>query len=318
MIQSSRWPTAIVVALLAAVALAAGPATLTPAAVKADLDGLLAATDGIERRQADIAAIVKGLPASWRVDVGGHTLELRCDWIRRDLLALAHTPDPKAAAAAIRSRIRRSRADLDACEAAPADRSAERARAAAILAAPEFAGVHGPTPFDRLKQRVLDYLVDLLGRLLGSSDVPAVGRIVIYGLLALAILATLGWVYRTLRRPAAGETILPADAPVSSKNWLVWLAEARAAATRLAWPDAVRLAYWAGVSSLESRHLWPPDRARTPREYLRLLPPEHEYGGPLRFLTSTFERVWYGRETADDMTFAAAVDALERLGCGSR
>ena len=60
------------------------------------------------------------------------------------------------------------------------------------------------------------------------------------------------------------------------------------------WRDAIHLAYWAGISFLERQGFWKPDRARTPREYLRLSL-RSEYRETLRALTQIFELAWYAK-----------------------
>jgi hypothetical protein len=61
--------------------------------------------------------------------------------------------------------------------------------------------------------------------------------------------------------------------------------------------------------------MWPPDRARTPREYLRLLPWSSGYQPALTALTRDFEVVWYGKQEADAQAFSRALERLEQLGC---
>jgi Domain of unknown function (DUF4129) len=313
MMRKICWLAALVV-LCGAGASALAAAALTPAAYRAELDRLIAGSDGLEQRPGDIEAVARSLPQSWRVEAGGRTFEIPCSGVRGDLEALRRRPNAPGGAR-LRARLRQLRDDLDAYETPPPDRRAERARLAAILARTEFADVHGPTWFERLKQRALAYLLDLLGSVLGLSSVPVISRFLIYGLLALALLAILFWVHRSLRAGAEPDSILPTTAPASATRWEVWLGDARAAAARGEWRDAVRLAYWAGISSLESRGLWPADRARTPREYLRLVPREDERRAPLASISTTFELVWYGRQEADAGTFSGAVADLERLGC---
>jgi uncharacterized protein DUF4129 len=125
------------------------------------------------------------------------------------------------------------------------------------------------------------------------------------------------WMYRTIRSSAAHETILAGPLPVSAKEWTVWLAEARAAANRGDWRDAIHLAYWCSISYLEARGVWRPDRARTPREYLRLMPPSSADRPALAALTQGFELVWYGMQDADADAFAQALAQLKKLGCPS-
>ena len=89
----------------------------------------------------------------------------------------------------------------------------------------------------------------------------------------------------------------------------------RAAAERGDWREAVHLAYWAGISFLEAQGLWRPDRARTPREYLRLLPPANTARPALQALTRSFEQIWNAQRPASDSDYGAALSHLEALGC---
>ena len=116
---------------------------------------------------------------------------------------------------------------------------------------------------DRLKQRITELIIRLLGRAFSSSAVPVISNIVVYGLIALAVLALAYWMYRSVRDSARLETIMPVGAPVSAKGWLLWISEARAAAARGDCRDAIHLAYWAGISFLEMQGAWHPDIART-------------------------------------------------------
>jgi hypothetical protein len=105
-----------------------------------------------------------------------------------------------------------------------------------------------------------------------------------------------------------------ANLPVSAKEWVVWLAEARAAAAKGEWRDAIHLAYWAGISFLERQGMWKPDKARTPREYLRLLG-TNEYRETLNALTRIFELAWYANRGASERSFSETLQELEKLGC---
>jgi len=59
--------------------------------------------------------------------------------------------------------------------------------------------------------------------------------------------------------------------------------------------------------------LWPADRARTPREYLRLVLPGNARHDDLRRLTQCFETCWYGSETATQPDCETARLLFERL-----
>lgn len=292
----------------------AAPAMMTPAEYRAELQHLLAAAPRLDDR-SEGAAVLAALPPAWRVKAGQHEFVVSTDWLRGELAALRQKPTPEIRLR-IERRLERLLADLDAYDAPPPDSSNDRRTLSAILAGREFSPVHGPTWLDRLKQRIAELLLRLVGRIFGSSSFPVIASTVVYVLVGLAVLLTALWVYRTL---AGGKVqpVVPECVPISAKEWSVWLSEAREAAAAGRWRDAVRLGYWAAISCLESRGVWPPDRARTPREYLRLLPPASEHRPTLSALTHIFEPVWYGSQAAGAATFAQTVADLERLGAVS-
>jgi hypothetical protein len=81
------------------------------------------------------------------------------------------------------------------------------------------------------------------------------------------------------------------------------------------WRRAIHLAYWAGISFLEENGAWKPDRARTPREYLRIMGARKPQYPVLAALTKKFEVVWYGHEDAGETDYRETLGQLERLGC---
>jgi hypothetical protein len=133
--------------------------------------------------------------------------------------------------------------------------------------------------------------------------------------IALAACALAVWLYRTARqRPLQRDREIILFAP-SAKSWQAWMTEANNAAAAGDWRNAVHLAYWAAISYLESGGAWRPDRARTPREYLRALSPSHPAKKIFAVLTRRFEAVWYGGRVAGSAEFQATRVALEELGC---
>ena len=148
-----------------------------------------------------------------------------------------------------------------------------------------------------------------------SSAFPLVSRILIWGLLALAVVAAVFLVIRNYRQGNVYTQFTGSPDAVSAKPWRDWQAEAQAAAREGRWRDAVHLSYWAAISYLEGQGLWRPDRARTPREYLKLLPEADTHRDFLRQLTRSFEKVWYGTDPATAETYAGASSLLERMGC---
>ena len=101
-----------------------------------------------------------------------------------------------------------------------------------------------------------------------------VGRVLIWGFL-LAVGVGLVWALLQLERrwrvrPVPEIDHPPAGAP-SARDWQLWLKDAREAAAAGQWREAIHYLYWAAISRLESKRVWPPDRARTPREYLAMV-----------------------------------------------
>jgi hypothetical protein len=114
----------------------------------------------------------------------------------------------------------------------------------------------------------------------------------------IALVWSLIQIERRSRIRLIPETTGMSGAP-SAREWQLWLRDAQDAAAAGLWREAIHFLYWAAISRLESRRLWPADRARTPREYLLLLPKTDPRRDNLSTLTRSFERTWYGgREAA--------------------
>jgi hypothetical protein len=290
-----------------------GEAPLSASQYRAELDDLLSATHELDSSGKPTPQRLKDVPPSWRVQLDQREFEISAEGLRRDVRR--YEKDKNAPnAAAIRARLQSLRSDLDGYEKPPLDASASRAELNSILARAEFGDVRGPSWLDRLKERVVQFILRALQRLFRSTAFPTIGRFFVYGLMGLAGLALIYFAYRAIWANRELERVVPTDLPVSAKEWVVWLSEARAAAAKREWRDAIHLAYWAGISFLERQGMWKPDRARTPREYLRLLG-ANEYRETLTALTRIFELAWYAKRGASERTFAQTLQELEKLGC---
>jgi hypothetical protein len=287
---------------------------LTVADYRAELDQLLEATQQLDSSGSEIPPVLRDLPQNWQVHTEQQDFGISTEGLRWDIGAYEKDRN-STTASAIRSRIQNLRNDLDGYETPPTDVTSSRENLAAVLARPEFRGVRGPSFFDRLAQRLLAGILSLLGLLFQSSAIPTISKFLVYGLIGLAVL-TLGFlVYRQIKSASEQESVIPTDLPVSVKSWVLWLADAQACAQQHKWREAIHLAYWAGISFLEHQGAWRPDRARTPREYLRLMPPSYEHREALAGLTQIFELTWYAKRRADAEVFKQTMQALERLGC---
>jgi hypothetical protein len=278
------------------------------------LDDALAAVKKIEANPEEAASLARSLPSAWRIEVEDRNFEVSTEVIRRDLGAWQTQP-ASGSLKSIVQHLETLRYEAAAYETPEPDATSRRSLLNNILSRSEFRDVHGQTWLDRLKQRLTDFLIKMLGRVFSSSTIPIISNIVVYGLIAIAVLALAYWMYRSLRDGTRLETIMPVAMPVSAKEWPIWMSEARAAASRGEWRDAIHLAYWGGISFLEAGGAWRPDLARTPREYLRLLPATSAQHPTLHALTVRLEGVWYGMQTASADGFEQTLAELERLGC---
>jgi hypothetical protein len=293
---------------------AAGDNQFTSAEYRAELDRVLAATQQLNSSESSSPEALRHLPQSWRVRTDQQEFEISTEGLQRDIRR--YDRDKSAAnALVIRRRLESLRSAIDGYEKPPADISGSRAALNSILAGHEFQDVRGPSWWDRLKQRLLEFLFHILRRIFRSVAVPNISKYFVYGLMGIALLALLYIAYRSFWRIQEFEGIVPTDLPVSAKEWAFWLAEARAAAAKGEWRDAIHLAYWAGISFLERQGFWKPDRARTPREYLRLFSGASEQRETLVSLTRIFELAWYAKRDASERTFSEALAELEKLGC---
>lgn len=250
----------------------------------------------------------------WKVAAEGRTFAISNGWLIGKFETLAKTPTPQTRDE-ILTRLAAMKADAEGFQQPPADSADPHSKLSQILARAEFNRVHGPTWWDRLKYRIFSWIFRMLERFFGNSAAPTVGRVFVWTLVSAAVLAFAWFIYRTLKQNARQESIVPDVTPISAKQWRVWLQEARAAGNQGQWRDAVHLAYWGGISFLEESGTWRPDKARTPREYLRLLPAASGHRTTLSKLTRRLEVTWYGNEVADPETFSETLAQLEDLGC---
>ena len=294
--------------------LASATAPLTVQAYVRTLDTALATVREIKVDPQKAEDLAQSLPSAWLVEADGRSFEISTDTIRQDLDIWQRKRDDASLDSILR-HIETLRYEAAAYETPMPDPVSRRALLKNILSRSEFRNVHGQNWLDRLKQQLTDLLIRLLGRAFSSSVIPVVSNILVYGLIVIAAFALAYWMYRSVRGGARVETIMPTAVPVSAKEWPLWLAEARAAAARGEWRDAIHLAYWGGISFLEAQGAWRPDLARTPREYLRLLPATDNHHAALRALTMRLEAIWYGMQTAGAAGFAQTIAELERLGC---
>lgn len=202
--------------------------------------------------------------------------------------------------------------------AAPAlEHAAERQSIAKILARREYQGVSQTSAWERLQEWFENFLASIFGHLIGfGAASPWIARL-LQILLIGSLCVALAWALIRIERRSRIRLIPDAQPAVhapSARQWQLWFQDAQQMAAQGLWREAIHFLYWAAISNLESRRMWPADRARTPREYLRLFPAADPRRGNLTGLTRSFETTWYGGREAGSSDFHAALKMAEGLG----
>jgi len=228
-----------------------------------------------------------------------------------------------------KKRLAQDLAQVDAMPAAPAAHAQERETMKQVLSDPSFRNLEEPAARESLLdkiakwlrrwlRRVIDRIVDSISRVAARS--VWLGRLMLWGLI-VAVCVGLVWslvrIERDWRTRLELEGSGPGAGAASARDWQLWLEDARKAAAGGQWREAIHFLYWASISRLESRRLWPADRARTPREYLALVAPDDPRKAGLATLTGSFERIWYGGRAAAESDYHDAEQLAAALISGS-
>lgn len=259
---------------------------------------------------------LRGLNSGANVD----SFEAHYDWLR-ETLQQAHDPGMKNRDQALASAISCIEEALQDAKitAPPATVSAEfahaRSSANAILDRSEFATVSRQSIWDRVIAHIYLWLDNLFGNVakFGKRS-PWIGPVLEWGLIILAFTGLALWAVRVLQRQRlkvkieATRQLEPWEE--ASRNWRAHAAQQAALQN---WREAVHCLYWASIVLLEGRRFWTPNRARTPREYLRLLEAESPRWYLLRQQTRDFERIWYGFYLAQSDDYETALQIHEQL-----
>ncbi len=190
-----------------------------------------------------------------------------------------------------------------------------------VLDGRDFSNLKQPSVEDSMLEKVNNWLNRLFERAARLRARSAwVGRVIVWGFI-LAICVGLVWgllqLERRWRVRLVPDNAGPAVGTVSARDWQIWLEDARRAAASGLWREAIHFVYWASISRLESRRLWPADRARTPREYLALVAPDDPRKAWLAQLTGSFERTWYGGRAANERDYRRAEELARTLIAGT-
>lgn len=320
-VRPARWLT-IAAALLAAVLLA----PVTSAAQEA------MSADAFARHLAELSAQLSGgtpgdvpdvrVPAVWTVESSEQRFEVPAVWLRQAVGEARRDPAtwPRRRAEILprletlrleaASLARRERREAGSRSA---DTAAARRALTEVLARREFRGMAQQSAFDTLRQRVFAWFERLLQRLGGGPlgrRTTALALAWITTIFALAALAA--WTVRLLRRsspPPHHFGVVPEPDKASARTL------ARRALAAGDPREATRCAYRAIVACLEEEGQWARDGTRTPREYGRMLPPDHHRHVPFRDVARRFEEIWFAARPATDADRAAVLARLRETGC---
>jgi hypothetical protein len=237
------------------------------------------------------------------------------------------TPDKLTTSQLLQSaqaRLTQDIAQADAASAtspaAPADHAPQREAMKQILAGRDFRYLEPPSARDSMLEKLGQWLNQLWANAAKLQVHAAwVGRLIVWGFI-MAVCVGLVWGLMQLERRWRIRLVPESDGPAagaaSARDWQLWLKDARQCAAKGEWREAVHFVYWASISRLESKRLWPADRARTPREYLALVAAEDPRRAGLATLTGNFERTWYGGRSAAESDYLKAEELAASLISG--
>jgi hypothetical protein len=267
---------------------------------------------------------------------GSEMREVRYDWLRSVLTRaqkkdgteqksiLGATPRANskpiavdALLASARQRLQEDATRAGASLAATPNFGEERKSLNAILSQRAYQGVTEVSAMGRLREWIFNLLDRFFSSLIRfGSNAPWIFWLLRI-LLVAAICTALIWFLLRIERRSRVRLISdvgPAPGAPSAREWQLWLRDAQGMAAQGRWREAIHFLYWAAIARLESKRLWPADRARTPREYLALVAGTDPRKTNLTALTRSFERTWYGGRAAQAADFNAALEQAAALG----
>ena len=300
----------------------AGPAARAEPSASLDLQSY---TSELERWSAvasrlrahpeEARALRMQLPDYWSVTVEEQRFPVSTRPLQAALDQLIREPHSGAAAAQqLSAHVESMLQDARALpRASVRDDRATRAKLEDILRRREFRFVRAPneseTFWDRLVARLFEWIIKLLSRAGGH---PSLINFLLWGIVFAFGLVFLVWLVHTLTHASYGHAAAPREQGVPT-TWIDGVQQARSAAARGDYREAIRLIYGTAVHRLGEAGVWQVDPSRTHREYVRLLPADSRQRQPLVAIATCFEHVWYGRTQASAGDYEAALAELESL-----
>jgi hypothetical protein len=280
-----------------------------------ELESLSASARRLRKHPEEAAALRKRLPDSWSITIRKQRFLISNQPLGAALDGLI--ADPRTAAAAAQEISLRVESLLDEARAisrAPiCNYDGTRAKLDDILKRREFRFVRQPIESETFWDQLMDRLLQWINRLLSrANEHPAAANFLRWGIVIVLSLICLAWLIYTLTHTSHRRFPAP-KAAIPEAPWRDWVEEARAAAARGEFREAIRMIYGAAVLLMGEAGVWQVDPSRTHREYVRLLPLDSTQRPHLIAITLCFEQAWYGRAKPSARDYEAALAELESL-----
>jgi len=311
-LSSFRLGLVLSLALVFSVTAQAG---ISPADYRQQLQQFSQRVEQLKDHPEQAGLLIADVPDQVAVHADSQEYSFSYEWLKTELKRFRQA-DPKTRdglLSPIEQHLQSLEEQAAAFEGSRANSQQDHKKVEEILARYEFRRTRGPGFLAIWWEKFMRWLSSFFARhpIYGYSGLD----LMIYGAVAITFIMFAIWIARRFRLPTEelSREILPFSP--SAKGWRTWLAEAQASAQHGQWREGIHLAYWAAISFLEEGGAWRPDRARTPREYLRMLGTRKPQYPALSVLTRKFEVVWYGHREANAADFQETVGQLEKLGC---
>jgi len=268
------------------------------------------------KNPAEIPELRRSLPEFWKVKDGDRSYSVPTKEIADALREIEHDPK-KGTAAQLQKRLSTMRQQAEELSKSTSETNTAGAesRLKNILGRGEFQDSSGPSAWDLMKARINRWILEQIIRLFRVLHLSQkTGNGIAWAVIFAAVVLLFYVLYRWLSKSTKTETFR-AEVEASPSDARHWVQEALAAADRGDFREAVHCAYWAAVAHLEDIRILPRDRARTPRESLRLLDQHPKEQGLLQTITHSFELIWYGYRPVSATEWAGTKEQLEKMGC---
>jgi hypothetical protein len=270
-------------------------------------------------------AIASELPTVWHVRQGDDEYTVSSEWIAAPLRQAGTHPAewPKTRATLI-EHLKQMRDEAMSLqegeeeEGKKPEKGAEtttvdpHAALKEVLALSEFKQREGSGWNEAIRRRINQWITDMLDRLpITRGATAAVSKAFAWAASIGALIALIVYLWRA-RLPRRSITPLAIELPRPTSA--EWAARAYAALRAGDAREAMHCGYHAVLFRLEEQGVWHVDDARTPREYVHLLPAQDARRAAFIELTRRFEQTWYGSRAADG---PGLIKNLEAFGCSA-